>query len=265
VNDFYVVVAFENEKQLEFYHLKTSEVKYTLKFDKIIKKIECNTHKSAINEFQKFNCSNIHLVVIFEDYSMEFISINSQKKERFNLDLKKIRTIATSGNEIVAFKFYQEDYRNFNYDFFICSFDDGSLMYGETFENDTVVISPKLRDTSSLKLVPTDIQKNRFLFIDRDTRYSFLAVWDPKSQNENHILFSEISEGCDNAVFVRENKIVTVALGTITFYLIKTPEANKSNKDSLEDENKQNLYRIGQIDAHYNEIVFMFAKGMNHS
>lgn len=254
-------MAIEGERALNVYNLKSGEVSYTLNFEQPVKAIECNTHSKALNEFREFSYDKIHLVVFLNDNSMDFYEITADPSvesllESNALKIVKKKSVPSTGNEIVAFKYLRLNYRKFEYHSYVCSFDNGSLVFGQDLNDDEIVMIPNFVKSTAPKLIPTDNIQDIILFVDKTSGNLALVTQKRETKEECQLIVCEIPGSFDDAVFISETKIAAISLGTITFYLYSTVK-------NFSDESKMviKLIRVAEIDAHYDDITFLFSKG----
>jgi hypothetical protein len=272
-----VAVAFENENIVEIYDLKSSEIRETLKFDMKVKRLFCNTHKEAINEFY-FQANLVCLIVLFEDNSMDFYSVKYDKDEPRQLEVEKLRSRPSAGVELISLKFHRKNYKDFSFDFFVCTYDNGTICYKPSDKDYLLFVQPELKDIDSPHLVFTHAWESH-LFIEKKTGCLLIINWKKlKSQNNadaefgniNSAFIGRIPGNFDDARFIKENKIAAISLGMVTFFMLsnlkpktkKTLEANEEYESIFEtNEAYIDLFRVAQIDAHFEPITFLFNKG----
>lgn len=306
ISPIHILVAFENESYFEIYELKTSKLTNTINCHKVIEKLECNTHKKAINNCELFSGFEVNLIILFEDNTIDFYTIKNSAEENVTaeIEIKKVKTIPDSDAKVVSFRFCHDTYEQLNYEYFVCSFNDGTLFYGKSFENDEIiVIRPKISDFSNAKLVPLDnlaqlnlflnktnghlvfaASKNLFQVLERfvlenppliDNNDNSKQIKDDSNSKENNIVKKEeefnfyiydIPGSFENGIIINEKKIAGISYGTIIIYAILPIEEYMKDKNSSLNEKdefyKINLVKLGQIDAHYDQITFLFNKGI---
>lgn len=283
-----MAVAFENENIVEIYDLKSSEIRETLKFDMKVKRLFCNTHKEAINEFYLDQTNIVCLIVLFEDNSMDFYPVKYDKDEPKQLEVKKLRSRPSAGVELISLKFHRKNYKDFKFEFFVCTYDNGTICYKPSDEEHLVFVRPELKDIDSPHLVFTHALDKCHLFVERKTGCLLFLNWNrlKRSQNVeddlekmNSVAIGRIPGNFDDARFIRENKIAAISLGMVTFYMVSnikpkidtnaaaaTLEAYQEYESIYESifDTKDayiDLFRVAQIDAHFEPITFLFNKG----
>ena len=215
---------------------------------------------------------------------MDFYSVKYDKDEPKQLEVKKLRSRPSAGAELISLKFYRKNYKDFSFDFFVCTYDNGTICYKPSDKDYLLFVQPELKDIDSPHLVFTHAWESH-LFIEKKTGCLLIINWKKlKSQKNEDAEFGKINSAFigripgnfDDARFIRENKIAAISLGMVTFFMLSnlkpkieknaaaatTLEANQEY-ESIFDTNEAyiELFRIAQIDAHFEPITFLFNKG----
>lgn len=267
------------------YDLTTGEIKYTHTFERPVRSISVNTHKSALNEFNRFDCLDLFLAVIFDDSSMDMYKIQKSREDKRQFSFIKMRSIPSSGHSIVSNSFGRSNYLEFDFDFFVCVYENGSIIFFPNFEEENFrLVKLSMRPSSSLPLILTPTFRLIYndsitgsdmlshLFVNKSTGSIMHISHKRDEEKEGHVSTYEIEGSFDRVVFLTEKKIAAISLGTVTFYVLSFAKQKYDNKDhtnlSDDDEYKLtkgpvelSLIRVAEIDAHFDEISFLFKKG----
>lgn len=266
IPQYYVIVAFENEKELVVFDLMTNEsMSETVELRETVRKLEGSNQKYFIMSLYENSSDQTDLAVLLNDGSIEFFTIKPDKTER-KLCFEKLKGIPSSGRDLVSFEFGFYVFGSSKYNFYLASYNDGTLIYGQNIEWHCVKkikLAQKL-GRKEYKLVLVDSQINRDLFIDKNSGnlvliLKGLAYDDYNEFRTCHV--AEIEGKFDKGVLVAENIVVGISFDTIYSYLVAlnddlVPVSECLFKSTFE----LNLVLIDTIEAHFDEITFAFRK-----
>lgn len=263
-----MLAAYQNASTIDLFDLTSGEVKYSLDFAKNINKIECNTHKQALNDFKEQDFSQLDMIVIFHDSSMDFYKMVPDETDKKKLTITKIRSMPSSDSEIVSCTFARRNYQEFDYDFFTCVYEDGTFVTGNSLDSLDELRVGKFElmksGSSPPRLEINDIEHSNILFLDKSTGHLVLLIKsDVNLDDDREWDFFEIEGSFDRGVIVSDNqKVAGISLGTITFYVLSFGK-HKQTEENKHEPIEMSLIRVFEIDAHFDAITFLFNKGMH--
>jgi hypothetical protein len=236
----HVLIAYENEKKIDIFNFKTSILTKTITFECRVKKFASNTKNNLIADFSSSFGHKIHLMVLLEKNEIDFFLIDFDSKKDPDLGLLKLKTFPSFGFEVVSFSFLKSvhDKMQFKFTGFQISLSDGSLVWGESFDDDGEVKFFEIKSTTTnpnvagRRLELVDYREFGILFINKQNGHVILiqeiSFFQKQSNDfdQEKMATLEIAGNFQNAFFKSHDKIVCISFGSVQLFTLKRTNSN---------------------------------------
>jgi hypothetical protein len=263
----HALVCLNGKNCFDIYNIFTSELVKRESFAFKIQNVYTNLNRIYVVPMTEFVDDRL-VNVVLENMNLlvlKVVSKNSKEnlyfpqRESNEIDLIRILEIQCPGKQIVSLNFSLHSSYGNTFDTgseFIVCFDDGSFLMADhrSKNKSTSFFKPKIRKNEKIHFKIID-QKGSinpsFLLLGTNKCLYLMNIGSYLSKKINFLI--EISGNFENGIILPKNKIAGIDKTNIYFYSFHIDLEN----------NKYKIRKDNQINAHYDDITFLFLADQN--
>jgi hypothetical protein len=264
----HALVCLNGKNCFDIYNIFTSELVKTESFGFKIQNVYTNLNRIYVVPMREFVDERL-VIVVLENMNLLVLKVVSKSSIRENLyfprretneiDLIRILETQCPGNQIVSLNFILHSSYGNTFDTgpeFVVCYDDGSFLMADPRSKDksTSFFKPKIRKNEKIhfKIIDKNGSNYRsFLLLGSNKCLYLMNVGSYLSKEINFLI--EISGNFENGIILPKNKIAGIDKTNIYFYSFHIDLPN----------NKYKIRKDNQINAHYDDITFLFLADQN--
>jgi len=247
----HVLVLFDQEKYFEVYDFNSGKIDFIQNYEFNVKYIETRLKKDEANTPDSFDSATSFFIVVLENSEIHSYRIIYGEGTEIKIEISTL--IKSPGCDCIGVKFQKFEYiPSIKGPITSFSFQDGSIMFLQEYylkNNSQLALTfMKLKkEVNNAKLTVLDACFKIILFLSDDC---FIYIID---ENNEEMELIKIGGVHNNGFIYKENLIVGLNGGALSFYLISKNYEDKTYKGLL----------IATVDAHFMDIsgMHIYKKG----